>query len=108
MRLVVYYATETGREPCRDWLNGLEPTDQAGIYAYIDRLVMGAAKKNVKSVGAGVFEIKIARGPGYRVYFGRVGLKIILLLLGGDKSSQKRDIRIAKKFWRDYETRQIL
>ncbi len=105
MKQLVFYATETGREPCREWLNGRDAFDQAVIYAYIDRVAMGAAKKNVKSVGDGVFEIKIARGPGYRVYFGQVGKQIILLLLGGDKGSQKRDIRLAKEFWRNYETR---
>lgn len=62
MRQLVYYTTVAGRELCREWLNGLELTEQAAIYAYIDRVAMGAAKKNVKSVGDGVFEIKIARG----------------------------------------------
>jgi putative addiction module killer protein len=105
MKQLVYYATEAGREPCREWLNSLDMIEQAVIYAYIDRVAMGAAKKNVKAVGEGVFEIKIARGPGYRVYFGQVGKKMILLLLGGDKGSQRRDIRLAKEFWRNYETR---
>ncbi|MDZ4663230.1 MAG: type II toxin-antitoxin system RelE/ParE family toxin [Pseudomonadota bacterium] len=105
MKQLVFYSTSSGKEPCRDWLNDLQLTEQAAIYAYIDRIAMGAAKKNIKPVGGGVFEIKIDRGPGYRVYFGQIGQKIILLLLGGDKGSQNRDIRLAKDFWRDYETR---
>ncbi|OFZ13974.1 MAG: hypothetical protein A2Z20_10080 [Bdellovibrionales bacterium RBG_16_40_8] len=105
MKQLVYYSTAAGKEPCRDWLNDLGLTDQAAIHAYIDRVAMGGAKKNVKPLGDSIFEIKIDRGPGFRVYFGQVGQKIILLLIGGDKGSQKRDIRLAKEYWRDYESR---
>jgi putative addiction module killer protein len=55
-----------------------------------------------KSVGAGVWEARLAFGPGYRIYFGRDGESIILLLLGGAKASQARDIRRAQGFWRHY------
>jgi len=63
---------------------------------------MGGAKKNIRPLGGGLFEIKIDHGPGYRVYFGETGNTVILLLLGGDKSTQFRDIRQAKDFWRSY------
>jgi len=60
---------------------------------------------NVKGVGAGVFEYRIDFGPGYRVYFGQVGTQLVLLLCGGDKGSQKRDIKTAKEYWADYRRR---
>ena len=57
----------------------------------------------MKSVAEGICELKIKHSPGYRVYFGQVGTVIVLLLCGGDKSTQDEDIEKAKKYWRDYE-----
>ena len=55
-----------------------------------------------RSVGEGVFELRIDYGPGYRVYFGQVGSTIVLLLCGGDKSTQDQDISTAKRYWANY------
>jgi putative addiction module killer protein len=71
----------------------------------LDRLRLGNLG-NFRSVGEGVCELKIDYGPGYRVYFGQVGTTIVLLLCGGDKSTQDRDIRKAKEYWIDYEQRE--
>jgi putative addiction module killer protein len=54
-------------------------------------------------VGGGVLELKIDYGPGYRVYFGQVGMKLVILLCGGDKSSQAEDTRRAIEYWEDYK-----
>jgi putative addiction module killer protein len=80
-----------------EWLSDL--TDQkakATITSRIERLGLGNAG-DVKPVGAGISEMRIPLGPGYRVYFKRTGKAIILLLCAGDKSSQQKDIRRAKE-----------
>ena len=58
---------------------------------------------DINSVGAGVFELRIDHGPGYRVYCGQDGPRIVVLLAGGTKKTQSRDIRLAQKFWKDYQ-----
>jgi putative addiction module killer protein len=58
---------------------------------------------NVKSVGEGVLEFRIDFGPGYRVYFGRDGETVVILLTGGTKKRQQRDIEAAHAYWRDYK-----
>ena len=68
----------------------------------IERVALGGSKKNIRSIGDRMFEIKINHGPGYRVYFGTVRKNIILLLAGGEKTSQRRDISLAKKYWRTF------
>jgi putative addiction module killer protein len=102
LRSIEYYRTEGGREPFKEWLQDLDKVSRRKIHAFIIRLAAGAAKKNVRSLGGGVFEVKIDYGPGYRVYFGEGSRELILLLLGGDKSSQFRDIRQAKDYWRKH------
>lgn len=101
MKRVAKHRTAEGREPFSDWFEKLEWTTQGRIHGMIVRVACGGSKKNVKSVGSGVFEIKVDFGPGYRVYFGELAGVVVLLLLGGDKSTQQRDITKAVEFWKD-------
>ena len=99
------YITENGISPYEEWLNSLR--DSRAV-SKIDERIKRVALGNLgdcQSVGEGVFELRINYGPGYRVYFGQIGLTIVLLLCGGDKSSQDRDIRKAKEYWTNYENR---
>lgn len=74
---------------------------QARIAARVARFETGN-RGDHKSVGGGVWEARLSYGPGYRVYFGQHQQRVILLLLGGIKASQKEDIRRAQRYWRDY------
>ena len=79
------------------WMAGLrDGRGRAKIAARIDRLSMGHAG-DTQPVGEGISELRIHYGPGYRVYYVQRGAVLIVLLCGGDKSSQSRDIRAAKK-----------
>jgi len=100
-----YYVTEHGDKPFKDWLENLRDVQgRARIRVRLDRVRLGNLGDH-RSVGEGVFELRIPYGPGYRVYFGIEGQKLVLLLLGGDKSSQKRDISRAKDYWQDHQRR---
>jgi putative addiction module killer protein len=95
------YLTPDGRNPFRDWLDQLEVLARARIQARVLRFEMGNLGDH-KSVGGAVWEARLPFGPGYRIYFGKDGPSIILLLLGGDKASQTEDIRQAQRFWVQY------
>ncbi len=100
------YITEDGREPFAEWLDSLRDMRAIDkIEKRLKRIQLGNLG-DYKSVGEGVCELRIKYGPGYRVYFGQIGTTIVLLLCGGDKSTQDKDILKAKELWRDYERRQ--
>ncbi len=101
---IVEYTLADGRSPFGAWFEGLDAVAAAKITVAIIRLAQGNIS-NVKGVGGGVLEQKIEFGPGYRVYFGRDGDKLIILVGGGTKQRQHRDIANALDRWRDYKTR---
>ncbi len=104
-RKIEYYRTLSLKKPFIEWFNSLKDLHgRAIVRAKIERIRFGNFS-NCKPVGSGVYEIIINYGPGYRVYFGQVGLKIVVLLCGGDKDSQNRDIKKAKEYWIDYRRR---
>jgi putative addiction module killer protein len=99
------YETSQGQAPFSSWFNALR--DRAAsvrIQKRLDRVELGNLG-DYRSVGEGVFELRIDYGPGYRIYFAPTDLVVILLLCGGDKRSQDQDIVQAKQFWIDFQRR---
>ena len=99
--IVREYVDNAGRAPFREWLDELDVSTRARVQARVLRFETGNLGDH-KEVGEGVWEARLDFGPGDRIYFGRRGRELILLLTGGDKKSQKKDLRRAKEFWRDY------
>jgi putative addiction module killer protein len=99
-----YYLTSGGEKPFEDWFTGLDAASAAKVAVALARLEQGNLS-NVKGVGEGVLEYRIDWGPGYRVYFGRDGDVLVVLLTGGTKKRQQRDIEAAKASWADYKQR---
>lgn len=103
LREVQYYQTPNGREPFTEWYDSLrDPKTQNRIDRRLERVETGNLGE-YKSVGDGVFELILDFGPGYRIYFGVVDNIIVLLLCGGGKRSQDRDIERAKNYWLQYK-----
>lgn len=102
--LLIYVATE-GREPFTEWLSSLRDFNaRAKIRVRSGRVSLGNFG-DCHGVGDGIQELRLNCGPGYRVYFAQEGTMIVLLLCGGDKSSQTKDIETAKQYWTDYRSR---
>ncbi len=99
-----YYLASDGVSPFEDWFSDLEAKAAAKVAVALARLEQGNLS-NVKGVGEGVLEYRIDWGPGYRVYFGRDGDVLVILLTGGTKQRQQRDIVAARDYWGDYKRR---
>ncbi len=93
-----------GRKPFSDWFRRLrDKPAKAAILSRLDRIAEYGNFGDYRYLNDEVFELKIHSGPGYRIYFGLERDQVVLLVLGGDKSSQPRDIDKAKKIWRCYQ-----
>ena len=98
------YLDRQGRNPYKLWFDRLNSQAAAKVATALTRLALGNVS-NVKGVGSGVFELRIDFGPGYRVYFGKDGERLVILLGGSTKKRQQRDIDAAIADWQDYKRR---
>jgi putative addiction module killer protein len=104
MRVEVY-TSPSGRQPLQEWLAAL--LDARGRQRVLAR-IQAAADGNLgnwRSLGSGLFEMRVFHGPGYRIYFAREGESLVILLSGGSKGSQQRDIESARRYLADYRER---
>lgn len=98
---MIYYE----KQPVQEWLYSLRDVmARAKLRARIDRVKLGNFGR-CDPVGQGIMELKLDFGPGYRIYFGQMGQTLIVLLCGGDKSTQSKDIKKALEYWADYKRR---
>ena len=101
-----YYRDEKGRAPFCEWFDSLSDFKaQAVINARLARVRLGNFG-SCQSLGQGMLELKMDYGPGYRIYFGKISGKVVLLLCGGDKSTQQKDILTAHCYWRRFKEKQ--
>lgn len=98
------YLDKTGRSSFGRWFDSLDAAAAAKVTTALARMEQGNFS-SVKVVGAGVFEYRIDFGPGYRVYFGKDGETLVILLAGGTKKRQAQDIALAQERWSDYKQR---
>jgi putative addiction module killer protein len=99
------YQTTDGRIPVAEWLGALrDSAARRRIVARLDRLTENL-RGDWKSLRGGVYELRVDYGPGYRVYYAQEGVTLILLLCGGTKRTQEKDIEKAHAYWKEYKAR---
>ena len=107
IREILHYRTVSGKNLFDEWFSGLSDLRTMNrIEARLDRLRAGNFR-DTKLVATRVWELRFHFGPGYRVYFGLNGQALVILLCGGDKSTQDSDIRRARGYWIDYLRRKL-
>jgi putative addiction module killer protein len=104
-RTVLEYLTPEGENPFRTWLATLDTKIRARIQARVLRFEMGNLGDH-KALGDGIWEARVDFGPGYRIYFGQAGSLVVILLSGGDKATQAKDIKRSKVYWGHYRKEQ--
>ncbi len=102
--IIVEYLDVSGESPFAKWFDALDVWAARKVTAALARMQLGNLA-NAKGVGAGVLEFRIDVGPGYRLYFGRDGDTLIILLAGGTKRRQQADIMAAQERWLVYKQR---
>lgn len=100
-RKIVMLELDNGKVPFVIWYARLATALQRAVDARLTRLAVGNFGDH-KSIGVGVYELRIMKGPGLRVYYGLRGTELVVLIGGGDKASQRKDIERAKSLWRKY------
>lgn len=98
------YIDRLGRNPFDRWFEKLDDTAQARVVISLDRLEQGNFSA-AKGIGASVFELRLDFGPGYRIYFGKDGERLVILLGGGSKRRQQADIDAARALWQEFKDR---
>jgi putative addiction module killer protein len=101
---ILEYLERNGRSPYAEWFESLSAPAAAKVAVAITRLAQGNFS-NVKGVGGGVYEYRVNFGPGLRIYLGKDGGRLVILLAGGTKKRQQKDIEDAKARWQDYKKR---
>jgi putative addiction module killer protein len=105
MVVVQEYVDEGGYSPFREWFDSLNGQAAIKVTVALERIAAGHTSSAMKALGEGVSEYKIDFGPGYRIYFGRDGERLVILVGGGTKKRQQQDIARAKAVWNDYKRR---
>lgn len=100
---ILIYETASGNEPFNDWLDSLDNSVKGKVIARVDRLKKGLFG-NAKALKDGLYELKF-KNPAFRIYYAIVGKQVILLVSGGDKNQQSKDIKEAKEYLEDYRSR---
>lgn len=98
------YLRKDGGSPFSEWFNSLDNQAAARVTIYLSRIEAGNTS-SLKSLGNGIYKSCIDWGPGYRIYFGQEGLRLVILLGGGTKKRQQKDINAAKELWKEYKER---
>ncbi len=101
------YIDGSGRRPFAEWFEAPDALASAKVTIALSRME-GGNFSNVKGVGAGVYEYRIDFGSGYRIYFGKDGEELVILIGGGTKKRQQGDIAAAQRCWADYKRRKKL